>query len=89
MQDTELFPKHQVTDLHQRVGRLEAGYDLLTSNHSKLSTDLALMKLDITYIKAGQDKVTQGINRIFWAIGLSAIGAATTFILAGGLVVGP
>lgn len=76
-----------VVDLHARVGRLEDDMAAARERDGQTETELAVMKTDIKYIKHAQDSVTKGINRILWAIGLSVIGAFTTFILSGGLMI--
>ena len=75
-----------VVDLYGRVQRLEDGLTTMRDTQQKTATEIALMQKDLGYIKISQDKVTQGINRILWAIALSVLGAGSTFILSGGLV---
>lgn len=75
-----------VVDLYGRVQRLEDGLNTMRDTQQKTATEIALMQKDLGYIKVSQDKVTQGINRILWAIALSVLGAGSTFILSGGLV---
>jgi hypothetical protein len=69
-----------VHDLHNRVSRIEEG-----ARHTQ--TELAVIKNDMTYIKDNVGSLVGGVNRILWAIGLSVLGAGTTFILAGGFVI--
>lgn len=84
MADTELKPiplrDPMVHDLHIRVSRLE-------KDASDGRTELAVMKTDLSYVKESVGGIQRGINRILWAIGLSVLAAATTFVLSGGLVV--
>lgn len=76
-----------VVDLHARVGRLEADMSHIKTRDQDTRTELALMKLDMQYVKESVGGIQKGINRILWAIGLSVLAAATTFVLSGGLVV--
>lgn len=69
-----------VHDLHIRVGRLE-------QNDSLRTTELAVLRNDMGYVKNSVDGIQKGINRILWAIALSVVAAATTFVLSGGLAV--
>ena len=71
---------HAFIDLHGRVTALE-------NKDAQNSTELALLKRDIAYIKVSQDKVTSGINRLLWIVIGSVVAAASTFILSGGLVI--
>ena len=73
-------------DLHQRVGRLENSFGTLKETQQSNATELALIQKDVGYIRLAQDKVAQGINRILWAIALSILGAALTFVMSGGLM---
>ena len=73
-------------DEFNTVERLEDGLNTMRETQQKTATEIALMQKDLGYIKVSQDKVTQGINRILWAIALSVLGAGSTFILSGGLV---
>lgn len=76
-------------DLQQRMGRLEDETKamMIADHHANL--ELALMRKDLSYIKDAQDKVTVGVNRILWAIGLSVLTAISAFVLTGGLYVVP
>jgi hypothetical protein len=69
-----------VHDLHTRVIRLE-------QSDSAKNTELAVLRTDMGYVKTSVDGIQKGINRILWAIGLSVVAAATTFVLSGGLTV--
>lgn len=83
-------PLHDpVIDLHIRVGRLEDAFLSQKGEQLAMKSDMALMTKDIGYIKAGQDKLYAGINRILWAIGLIVLTAVAGFILNGGLAVLP
>ena len=74
-----------VHDLHIRVGRLEDhAVTAQTSAHTQ-ATELAVMKNDVTYVKDSVGGIQKGVNRILWAIGLSVLAGATTFVLSGGL----
>lgn len=76
-----------IHDLHVRVGRLEehiVNVNIKTNEHS---TDLAVFKNDLGYVKESVDCIQKGINRILWALGLSILAAASTFVLSGGLMV--
>lgn len=89
MHDIEHLPAATdpiLIDLHGRVGRLERTYADLKENDNRAFTELALIKQDIHYIKDGQDKLYLGVNRLLWAFGLAVIGATSTFILSGGLL---
>lgn len=66
-----------VHDLHVRVSRIE---EVTRGN----ATEMAVMQNDLTYVKESVGGIETGINRILWAIGLSVIGASTTFVLSGG-----
>ena len=72
-------------DLHGRVGRLEQNFGGLKDAQQKAITEMALIQKDIGYIRTAQDRVSQGINRILWAIAISVVGAVVTFISTGGL----
>lgn len=76
-----------LVDLHGRVGRLEADMSNIKVKDQDRHTELALMKLDMQYVKESVGGIQVGINRILWAIGLSVLSAAATFVLSGGLVV--
>jgi hypothetical protein len=76
-----------IADLHKRIGRVEDGMAQARLESAQRDTQIALMKADIGHIKTGQDKIYSGINRILWAVGLSVLGAATTFVLSGGFVI--
>lgn len=67
-----------VHDLHMRVTRIE-------QDSQEGRTELAVMKNDLAYVKDNVGSIRSGINRILFAIGLSVIGAFTTFALSGGL----
>ena len=74
-----------VLDLHKRVGRLEDEVRTQAKESAQAKTEMAVMGRDISHIRESTDKVTAGINRILWAIGLTAVGMLTTFVLSGGL----
>lgn len=76
-----------VHDLHARVTKLEDYALAQRDRESNRSTELAVMKNDMTYVKESVGGIQKGINRILWAIGLSVLGAIVTFILSGGLIV--
>jgi hypothetical protein len=76
-----------VHDLHIRVGRLEEHAVNMNLKTQEQSTELAVLKNDLGYVKNSVDGIQKGINRILWAIGLTAVAAATTFVLSGGLVI--
>lgn len=76
-----------VHDLHARVGRLESAMVDLSTKTNAQTTDLAVMKTDLTYVKENVAGIRSGINKILWAIALSVVAAATTFVLSGGLVI--
>ena len=76
-----------VHDLHIRVGRLEEHLVTVNLKTQEQSTELALLKNDLGYVKNSVDGIQKGINRILWAIAISVLGAVTTFVLAGGLAV--
>ena len=82
MADTNPVPLRDpmVHDLHIRVGRLEL------DGHER-NTEMAVLKTDMGYVKESVGGILKGVNRILWAIGLSFIAAATTFVLSGGLVI--
>lgn len=68
-----------VHDLHVRVSRIEQ-----ESNSS--NTQMAVLKNDMAYIKESVNSITRGINKILLAIAFAVVGAATTFVMAGGLL---
>jgi len=68
-----------VHDLHIRVSRIEQ-----ESNSS--NTQMAVLKNDMAYIKESVNSITRGINKILLAIAFAVVGAATTFVMAGGLI---
>ena len=76
-----------VIDLHARMARVEDVVERTRRESAHRDTQIALMKADISSIVSGQNKIFAGINRILWAVALGIIGAATTFVLSGGLVV--
>lgn len=76
-----------VHDLHVRVSRIEDHISTTRDREQVRATELAVLKNDVEYVKDSVGSIQQGINRILWAIGLSAIAAATTFVLSGGLVI--
>jgi len=76
-----------IHDLHIRVGRLEEHAVSMSNKTQEHSTELAILKNDLGYVKNSVDGIQVGINRILWAISLSVIAAATTFVLSGGLVI--
>ncbi len=78
-----------INDLHKRVGRLENNVSKARDREHSHSTELALVRKDLSYVKESQDNLSKGISRIFWVIGISVLGAFTTFILSGGLSVQP
>ena len=69
-----------IIDLHGRVLKLEA------RDHETV-TELALLKKDMAYLKENVGAIRGGVNKVLWAIALSALAAATTVVLSGGLVV--
>jgi len=75
-----------VYELSRRVSRLEDAQHEIVKRQYALENELTAMNKDISYIRETQDKQTQGINRILWAIILAVVAAATTFVLDGGLV---
>lgn len=77
---------HVFVDLSNRVGRLEDRQERADRKSAELDLKIERIKSDVTYIKDGNDKINGGINRIFWAVGLAILGAFTTFILSGGLM---
>lgn len=79
--------EHAIVDLHYRMGRLEDSVALNRVESAQRDTQIALVKADIGTIKAGQDKIYSGLNRILWTVGLGIAGAATTFVMSGGLII--
>ena len=71
--------------LEVRVHRLEDGHMELMKRQYALDTSLAEMRKDIQYIKSTQDDQTQGIRKVFWAVGGIFITYVATFVLNGGL----
>lgn len=69
-----------IHDLHARVTKLEH-----STNEDR--TNIAVLLNDLSYVKSEVTNISTGINRVLWAIGLAVIGAASTFILSGGLVI--
>lgn len=85
-----------IYDVHARLSHLEKDHIVIrqtvTSVQNEVSkyvsdfkTEIAVMQRDISYIKASQDKVVSGLNRLLWAIGLAFVGAVVAFIVNGGL----
>jgi hypothetical protein len=75
-----------VSDLAARVNRIENSLNDIIKTHFELRTEFAGIKVDLDYIRKSQDKVGQGVARIFWAFVLSGVGTVSAFILQGGLV---
>lgn len=75
-------------DLQKRVNRVEDELRVIIKDAAQAKTDQAVMGRDIAHIRETTDKVTAGINRILWAIGLSVVGTVTTVIMSGGFKVG-
>jgi len=71
--------------LHHRVTRLEVGQDNLTLKMHEQDTTLAVLKENLSHIRDTQDRQTKGINRVLWAVALTFISVATSFVLEGGL----
>ena len=69
-----------VHDLHSRVTKLE-------HSTSEARTNIAVLLNDLLYVKREVTGISKGINKVLWAIGLSVIAAASTFILSGGLTI--
>lgn len=69
-----------IIDLHGRVSKLEA-------RESEIATELALLKRDMAYLKENVSVIRGGVNKVLWAIALSVVAAATTFVLSGGLAI--
>jgi len=69
-----------VHDLHSRVTKLEH-----STNEDR--TNIAVLLNDLLYVKREVTGISRGINKVLWAIGLSVIAAASTFILSGGLTI--
>lgn len=67
-----------VIDLHGRVSALE-------KSEASRNTEIALIKRELEYIRGGQDKINSGLNKLFWTIVISLVGATTTFVISGGL----
>lgn len=74
-------------DLTSRVNRLELAQHDMVRNHFEMHSEFTGIKTDLKYIKEGQDKVSQGIARLLWAVVLSVIGAIMAFVIQGGLMV--
>jgi hypothetical protein len=68
-----------VIDLHGRVSALE-------KSEGQRNTEIALMKKDLEYIRAGQDKVTSGMNKLFWLLIAGFLAAFVNFVIGGGLI---
>ena len=81
MADTDAFSAQyrdpMVHDLHLRVSHIEQSSQLQR-------TELAVVQNDLTYVKEAVGGISRGINKILWAISLSVLTAATTFVLSGG-----
>jgi len=69
-----------IHDLHSRVTKLEH-----STNEDR--TNIAVLLNDLLYVKREVTGISRGINKVLWAIGLSVIAAASTFILSGGLTI--
>ena len=69
-----------IHDLHSRVTKLE-------HSTSEARTNIAVLLNDLLYVKREVTGISRGINKVLWAIGLSVIAAASTFILSGGLTI--
>ena len=70
--DVEEHRGAMLHDINSRVGRLEQG-------HAIQSVQLAVINTDLTYVKEGVGRITAGINRIMWTIGLAFMSAVITF----------
>lgn len=76
-----------VVDVFGRVTRLESDVSTIKAQNQIHNTDMALMKLDMSYVKESVGGIQKGINKILWAIGLSVITASSAFVLSGGLAI--
>lgn len=71
-------------DIHARLSKLEERFQEFREGDAARETATALLIKDMDYLKKSTDKLSSGINRVFWAIGLSAVGVVTHFALSGG-----
>jgi hypothetical protein len=78
-----------VHDLHQRVGRLEDGQAAAREREIRRDMEMHTLRTDVSYIRAGQDKLLSGINKIIWAFVLAFVSAFAAWIIGGGLVTIP
>lgn len=76
-------------ELKARMERIEQIQNSMVKEHYALDAEIKGIMKDIGYIKEGQDKVSAGINKILWAVGLSILAAFMTFVVNGGLNISP
>ncbi len=75
-----------LSEVRNRLTILEERYSQIISKHFNLEKELTLMQRDISYIREGQDKISSGVNKVLWAVGLALLAAVMSFIIQGGLV---
>jgi len=68
--------KLQLTDVKADVSGVKAE---VVKTHSDFKTEIAVLKTDLNYIRASQEKVVAGLNRILWAVALVLIGGVGSF----------
>ncbi len=86
MGDTESH-QHLIVDLQKRISRVEGTQSEMVRLHYELTSDFAGIQRDVAHIRESQDRVSSGVNKILWAIALSVVGAFSTFVMSGGLVI--
>lgn len=75
-----------LAEVRNRLTILEERYSQIIAKHFNLEKDLSLMQRDLQYIRHGQDKISQGVNKVLWTIVLALLAAVMTFIIKGGLI---
>jgi hypothetical protein len=68
-----------------RLDRVEQIQNGMVKEHYALDAEIKVIMNQIGYIKDGQDSLSQGINKVLWAIGISIITAVMAFVINGGL----
>lgn len=83
------IPHPIMTDLQERVGRLEDNQNQSLKESAERNTAIALLSKDVKDIKEDVGTIHKGISKVLWtiigAVLTTGVGIGTTFVLTGGL----
>ncbi len=78
--------RKDVDRLQEDVARVQSMIETQGKELMSVDKALAVMSENLTHIRQGQDKLNQAFSKVFWAVVIILVGAATNWILKGGLV---